>query len=189
MKCNTWQPSCMAVACLVLCSPAALASDQSPSYPLLLLVTCLSCPVLIRSSCHQANVMSWYHCVTGHVYHEDHVSCYVPGSQTYMMVCSCRLSSSRLKETAAFVGLLMVLYPLLPETPYWLVLNGDLAGADAVLQRMAKINGVHLPQVTPCNTCMCRRHSTDHELTALTWPHGSMWAAIHDRCLHVLVDV
>lgn len=48
----------------------------------------------------------------------------------------------------------MVLYPLLPETPYWLVLNGDLAGADAVLQRMAKINGVHLPQVTPCEACM-----------------------------------
>ena len=66
-------------------------------------------------------------------------------------------SSSRLKKTHALVGLLMVLYPLLPETPYWLVLNGDLAGADAVLQRMAKINGVHLPQVTPCDTCMWRQ--------------------------------
>lgn len=44
-------------------------------------------------------------------------------------------------------GLLMLLYPLLPETPYWLVLNGDLAGADAVLQRMAAVNGVPLPQV------------------------------------------
>ena len=42
----------------------------------------------------------------------------------------------------------MLLYPLLPETPYWLVLNGDLAGADAVLQRMATINGVPLPQVS-----------------------------------------
>ena len=41
----------------------------------------------------------------------------------------------------------MMLYPWLPETPYWLVLNGDLAGAEAVLQRMAKTNGVHLPQV------------------------------------------
>ncbi len=82
----------------------------------------------------------------------------------------------------------MVLYPLLPETPYWLVLNGDLAGADAVLQRMAKINGVHLPQVTPCDACMwrqagwystglldsCRRHNTDQGLPALTWPHGSI---------------
>ena len=44
-------------------------------------------------------------------------------------------------------GLLMVLYPLLPETPYWLVLNGDLAAAEMVLQRMARINGVPLPEV------------------------------------------
>lgn len=44
-------------------------------------------------------------------------------------------------------GLLMVLYPLLPETPYWLVLNGDLAAAETVLQRMARINGVLLPEV------------------------------------------
>ncbi|KAL3145940.1 hypothetical protein ABBQ38_015300 [Trebouxia sp. C0009 RCD-2024] len=44
------------------------------------------------------------------------------------------------------LGLLMVLYPLLPETPYWLVLNGDLAAAEAVLQRMARINGVPLPE-------------------------------------------
>ena len=44
-------------------------------------------------------------------------------------------------------GLLMVLYPLLPETPYWLVLNGDLAAAETVLQRMARINGVPLPEV------------------------------------------
>lgn len=41
----------------------------------------------------------------------------------------------------------MVLYPLLPETPYWLVLNGDLAAAEAVLQKMARINGVPLPEV------------------------------------------
>ena len=46
-------------------------------------------------------------------------------------------------------GLLMVLYPLLPETPYWLVLNGDLAAAETVLQRMARINGVPLPEVFP----------------------------------------
>ena len=44
-------------------------------------------------------------------------------------------------------GLLMVLYPLLPETPYWLVLNGDLAAAESVLQRMARVNGVPLPEV------------------------------------------
>ena len=48
-----------------------------------------------------------------------------------------------------FAGLLMVLYPLLPETPYWLVLNGDLAAAEIVLQRMARINGVPLPEVLP----------------------------------------
>lgn len=48
-----------------------------------------------------------------------------------------------------FAGLLMVLYPLLPETPYWLVLNGDLAAAETVLQRMARINGVPLPEVLP----------------------------------------
>ncbi len=104
------------------------------------------------------------------------------------MVCTRNFSSSRLKRTVVLVGLLMVLYPLLPETPYWLVLNGDLAGADAVLQRMAKINGVHLPQVTPCDACMwrqagwystglldsCRRHNTDQGLPALTWPHGSI---------------
>ena len=42
----------------------------------------------------------------------------------------------------------MVLYPLLPETPYWLVLNDNLGDAEAVLQRMARINGVPLPQVT-----------------------------------------
>ena len=55
-------------------------------------------------------------------------------------------------------GLLMVLYPLLPETPYWLVLNGDLAAAETVLQRMARINGVPLPEVTPtCGRCSSGR--------------------------------
>ena len=44
----------------------------------------------------------------------------------------------------------MILYPLLPETPYWLVLNGRPAEAEAVLHQMAKMNGVLLPQVTLC---------------------------------------
>ncbi len=60
---------------------------------------------------------------------------------------------TRGSKTTNLAGLLMVLYPLLPETPYWLVLNGDLDGADAVLQRMAKTNGVPLPQVTHCSIC------------------------------------
>lgn len=45
-------------------------------------------------------------------------------------------------------GLLMLLYPFVPETPYWLVHQGDVAGADAVLHKMAQVNGVSLPKVT-----------------------------------------
>jgi len=84
-----------------------------------------------------------------------YIICHIMYLAAQHMLLSARADfpSSILKITVDVVGLLMVLYPLLPETPYWLVLNGDLAGADAVLQRMAKINGVHLPQVTPCDMC------------------------------------
>ena len=44
-------------------------------------------------------------------------------------------------------GLLMLLYPFVPETPYWLVHQGNNAAADAVLHKMAQINGVSLPKV------------------------------------------
>ena len=115
----------------------------------------LSCPYHANTSsstecCH---VRSWImHHVVIH-----HVSYHMPCSSIHIVNCKSCSSSSRIKGTLAFWGLFLGLYPLLPETPYWLVLNGDLAGADAVLQRMAKINGVHLPQVTPCDMCMWRQ--------------------------------
>lgn len=52
-------------------------------------------------------------------------------------------------DCCGFAGLLVLLYPFVPETPYWLVLQGDVAAADAVLHRMAHVNGVVLPKV-PC---------------------------------------
>ena len=45
----------------------------------------------------------------------------------------------------------MLLYPFVPETPYWLVHQGKFAAADAVLHKMAQVNGVSLPEVyLPC---------------------------------------
>ena len=45
----------------------------------------------------------------------------------------------------------MLLYPFVPETPYWLVHQGKVAAADAVLHKMAHVNGVSLPEVyLPC---------------------------------------
>ena len=40
---------------------------------------------------------------------------------------------------------LLVLYPLVPESPHWLAVSGDAAGADAVLRRVAAVNGAQLP--------------------------------------------
>ena len=40
---------------------------------------------------------------------------------------------------------LLLLYPLVPESPHWLAVSGDAAGADAVLSRMAAANGAQLP--------------------------------------------
>ena len=40
---------------------------------------------------------------------------------------------------------LLLLYPLVPESPHWLAVSGDVAGADAVLRRMAAVNGAQLP--------------------------------------------
>ena len=40
---------------------------------------------------------------------------------------------------------LLLLYPLVPESPHWLAVSGDAAGADAVLRRMAAFNGAQLP--------------------------------------------
>ncbi len=40
---------------------------------------------------------------------------------------------------------LLLLYPLVPESPHWLAVSGDVAGADAVLRRMAATNGAQLP--------------------------------------------
>ncbi len=133
-----------------------------------------------------------------------YIICHIMYLAAQHMLLSARADfpSSILKITVDVVGLLMVLYPLLPETPYWLVLNGDLAGADAVLQRMAKINGVHLPQVTPRDMCMWRQagwYSTgllqggrrcriDQGLSALTWPHGNDWVAVHLLTISVCVS-
>ena len=40
---------------------------------------------------------------------------------------------------------LLVLYPLVPESPHWLAVSGDVSGAEAVLRRMAAVNGAQLP--------------------------------------------
>lgn len=40
---------------------------------------------------------------------------------------------------------LLLLYPLVPESPHWLAVSGDVAGADAVLRRMAAVNGAQMP--------------------------------------------
>ena len=40
---------------------------------------------------------------------------------------------------------LMLLYPLLPESPYWLLDRGRTREAQALLQRMAHANGCSLP--------------------------------------------
>ena len=40
---------------------------------------------------------------------------------------------------------LLLLYPLVPESPHWLAVSGDAAGAEAVLRRMAAANGAQLP--------------------------------------------
>ncbi len=40
---------------------------------------------------------------------------------------------------------LLLLYPLVPESPHWLAVKGDVAGADAVLRRVAAVNGAQLP--------------------------------------------
>ena len=66
----------------------------------------------------------------------------------------------------------MILYPLLPETPYWLVLNGRPDEAEAVLHQMAKINGVLLPQVTLCFRVYI-------SVTADDSTSGQMLATIH----------
>ena len=40
---------------------------------------------------------------------------------------------------------LLALFPLLPESPHWLVAKGQYAEAEAVLQRMAVLNGLRRP--------------------------------------------
>ena len=39
-------------------------------------------------------------------------------------------------------ALLLLLFPLLPESPHWLAVSGDTAAAEATLCRMAHVNGV-----------------------------------------------
>jgi hypothetical protein len=41
---------------------------------------------------------------------------------------------------------LMLLYPCLPESPYWLLATGQTAAAEALLQRIADANGKSLPR-------------------------------------------
>ena len=41
---------------------------------------------------------------------------------------------------------LMLLYPCLPESPYWLLATGQTAAAEALLQRIADTNGTCLPR-------------------------------------------
>ena len=39
-------------------------------------------------------------------------------------------------------ALLLLLFPLLPESPHWLAVSGDTAAAEALLHRIARVNGV-----------------------------------------------
>ena len=39
-------------------------------------------------------------------------------------------------------ALLLLLFPLLPESPHWLAVSGDTAAAEALLRRIAHVNGV-----------------------------------------------
>ena len=41
--------------------------------------------------------------------------------------------------------MLLLLCPLLPESPHWLLVAGDWEGAEALLRRMAAAQGVKLP--------------------------------------------
>ena len=41
--------------------------------------------------------------------------------------------------------MLLLLCPLLPESPHWLLVAGDAAGAEALLRKMAAAHGVKLP--------------------------------------------
>lgn len=41
---------------------------------------------------------------------------------------------------------LMLLYPCLPESPYWLLATGQTAAAEALLARIAHANGKSLPR-------------------------------------------
>ena len=40
--------------------------------------------------------------------------------------------------------LLLLLFPLLPESPHWLAVSGDTAAAEALLARIAEVNGVSM---------------------------------------------
>lgn len=62
----------------------------------------------------------------------------------------CKIQACKLGKSicsCGCAGLLMLLFPFVPETPYWLVQQGDVAAADTVLHKMARVNGVTLPEV------------------------------------------
>ena len=44
--------------------------------------------------------------------------------------------------------LLLLLCPLVPESPHWLLVAGDPDGAEALLRSMASLQGVKLPAGT-----------------------------------------
>jgi hypothetical protein len=67
--------------------------------------------------------------------------------------------------SAAPLALLLLLYPLLPESPHWLVSQQRYAEAEAVLRRVAAVNAVKQPlllQLAPADHAPAPLAASDH---------------------------
>jgi len=70
--------------------------------------------------------------------------------------------------------LLMLLYPLLPESPYWLLATGRTQEAQALLQRIAHMNRRELPsgRLQPASSITVKAFSdleSQATVSALSW--------------------